>query len=462
MIYIIGDSHSDSYKWNGNYFIPSTPGTMYRVGKNGLQDRLTNVTLTTNDILLVVVGEIDIRCHFYKQINENNRNEDEIINTLAESFISRLKDIKLNTGCNIIVRGVVPPLPNANHPDIHSGNPEDLTYLYPIRGHIKDRSRWRQSLNKKLETLCLENKLYFLPSPKWVEDNDGMLIDRFSDHVIHIANCNKEMNDELFTFIKKMIFNQKNDNIYYVSLTTIPSRLGNIKQIINSLQNQTIKPKKIFLHIPYHYKRNDISHSDIIIPDLSEYNNVYINICSDMGSNAKFLPMLSLDEISDNDKILICDDDIEYNSNLASTLLEISNRYINSAVCMFGVTNAQYFSNNSWIVDKNTQDKYPCGFRGIVEGYIDIFEGFKGVMLKKKFFKQEDLKIPDCCLYCDDIYLSGCVIKNGFAIVCANKHLDDKVIQVDTDSLNGLFDKRDKNYRAVKYMQDTYNIFMNM
>jgi len=206
MIYIIGDSHSASYdNYNGNFWIQTNVGgTMHRIGRDGLYE-FSNIALTANDILLVVVGEVDIRCHIYRQINENNRDEDEIINTLAKSFISRLKDIKLNTGCNIIVRGVVPPLPNANHPDIHSGNPADLTYTYPIRGHIKDRSRWRQMLNKKLETLCIENKLYFLPSPKWVEDNDGMLIDSFSDHKIHIANCDKEMNDELFNFIKTYI-----------------------------------------------------------------------------------------------------------------------------------------------------------------------------------------------------------------------------------------------------------------
>jgi len=41
----------------------------------------------------------------------------------------------------------------------------------------------------------------------------------------------------------------------YVSISTIPQRLNNLKQSIESLLNQTKKPDKIFINIPYKYKR---------------------------------------------------------------------------------------------------------------------------------------------------------------------------------------------------------------
>ena len=41
----------------------------------------------------------------------------------------------------------------------------------------------------------------------------------------------------------------------YVSISTIPQRLNNLKESIESLLNQTKKPDKIFINIPYKYKR---------------------------------------------------------------------------------------------------------------------------------------------------------------------------------------------------------------
>ena len=41
----------------------------------------------------------------------------------------------------------------------------------------------------------------------------------------------------------------------YVSLSTIPKRLNYLKESIDSLLKQTKKPDKIFINIPYAYKR---------------------------------------------------------------------------------------------------------------------------------------------------------------------------------------------------------------
>ena len=42
---------------------------------------------------------------------------------------------------------------------------------------------------------------------------------------------------------------------FCVTLTTIPSRLKNLEIAIKSINKQTLKPNKIFLNIPYKYKR---------------------------------------------------------------------------------------------------------------------------------------------------------------------------------------------------------------
>ena len=41
----------------------------------------------------------------------------------------------------------------------------------------------------------------------------------------------------------------------YVSLSTIPQRIKNLSTSVESLLNQTQKPDKIFINIPFKYRR---------------------------------------------------------------------------------------------------------------------------------------------------------------------------------------------------------------
>ena len=51
----------------------------------------------------------------------------------------------------------------------------------------------------------------------------------------------------------------------YASVSTIPPRIKEIRKSIDSLQKQTQKPDRIFINIPYTYRRfqNNISENDI-------------------------------------------------------------------------------------------------------------------------------------------------------------------------------------------------------
>ena len=248
---------------------------------------------------------------------------------------------------------------------------------------------------------------------------------------------------------------------YYISMTTIPSRLKNIKRVIDSLHNQTLKPKKIFINIPRRYMR--FKHIKIEIPDLSEYDNVEIIRCVDYGSNTKFLPILLIDEVKHDDPVIVVDDDFEYDKNLALTLLDLNYRFPDSASCIFGVTNALFFIDGRWIINENTQKREPAGFRQERIGYVDVLEGFCSTCMKKKFFKEDVFHMPIHEAYStDDIWFSGHIIKNGFSIVCS----DDKTIlhipfQDNVDALNNKSDKHEKNYSIVRYFQEVHKIFLD-
>ena len=52
----------------------------------------------------------------------------------------------------------------------------------------------------------------------------------------------------------------------YVSTSTIPQRIKNLEKSINSLLNQSKKPDKVFVNIPFKYRRFSETIKDYEIP----------------------------------------------------------------------------------------------------------------------------------------------------------------------------------------------------
>ena len=77
----------------------------------------------------------------------------------------------------------------------------------------------------------------------------------------------------------------------YISISTIPQRIKNLNESVKSLLNQTKPPDKIFINIPYKYKRfNDIVY-DAQIPKVS-VNRIEITRCEDCGPGTNLLGSL--------------------------------------------------------------------------------------------------------------------------------------------------------------------------
>ena len=95
----------------------------------------------------------------------------------------------------------------------------------------------------------------------------------------------------------------------YVSLTTIPNRIKNLSKSIDSLLNQTHKPDKIFINIPFKYKRFKETIEKEQIPKFSS-KTVEIFRCEDYGPGTKLLG--SLEKFKKNSLIILADDDHIY------------------------------------------------------------------------------------------------------------------------------------------------------
>jgi hypothetical protein len=111
---------------------------------------------------------------------------------------------------------------------------------------------------------------------------------------------------------------------FCVSLSSIPPRFDSVIKVVKSLNEQTFKPSKIFLNIPYNYKRfpeiKDINLD--IFKDIND-NNFEISRCEDYGPGTKLLG--SINSLKNFDFVILVDDDHCYHPRMC----EIFNKYFN-------------------------------------------------------------------------------------------------------------------------------------
>lgn len=247
---------------------------------------------------------------------------------------------------------------------------------------------------------------------------------------------------------------------YYISMTSIPSRFEKLNEVVDSLLNQACKPRKIYIHIPRYYSRFDTTVETL--PNISN-DLVVINRCEDYGSSTKLVPILDIKEISDDAQIVIVDDDNVYSERMSLLLLDLSYMFPNSASCLFGATNAQYFYDKTWGLSFNSYNMYPVGLRGKHTGFIDVLEGFAGYCVKKRFFNDRvrTCPIPEI-RYSDDLWISANIINNGYSISVGSSlyNIDIKFIQTDIDALNNINDKKRNEKSVISFLRETYKLFL--
>lgn len=107
---------------------------------------------------------------------------------------------------------------------------------------------------------------------------------------------------------------------FCVSMSTIPSRIRNINNILENINNQTLKPNKIYLNIPYNYKR--FIDKKISDDDLSQINkeNIEITRCYDYGPGTKI--MGSINKVREYDCVILLDDDHIYDKNICEIFID--------------------------------------------------------------------------------------------------------------------------------------------
>ena len=165
----------------------------------------------------------------------------------------------------------------------------------------------------------------------------------------------------------------------YVSFTCLPTRITNISLVMKSIYFQTLQPDKIIIHYPTKCIRLDIEYNinelKQIIDSLPLKDKVIINETKDYGPITKIFPLINMN-LSEDDIIIIIDDDIYYNKNLFEMLYkDFINEKKEKAICVSGL-----------LYPMKLNSQYMC----IRPGYqCQLMEAAFGYIIKKSFIQSD-------------------------------------------------------------------------
>ena len=222
----------------------------------------------------------------------------------------------------------------------------------------------------------------------------------------------------------------------YVSITTIPQRLKNLNESVKSLLKQTRRPDKIFVNIPFNYKRFSETIEDNQIPKFDN-NVVEITRCEDYGPGTKLLG--SLNKLQKDSLLILADDDHTYEDYMIEKFFYFYSKVPNNAYSFyvhplgnFGIGQGA----DGFAINTNHLEGIKFFYNKIVKDYKELFlyddlwiSYFLYFFRKNKILSlQEYLKKNDdnkrSLIYKTHIIASGLVSTYGRNLIEAVKKRD--------------------------------------
>ncbi len=227
----------------------------------------------------------------------------------------------------------------------------------------------------------------------------------------------------------------------YVSTSTIPQRIKNLDKSIKSLLNQTKKPDKIFINIPFKYKRFSETIKDDEIPKFDS-SVVEITRCEDCGPATKLLG--SLDKLEKNSLVILFDDDHVYENYMIKKFFYFYSKSPNNSYSFyvhplgnFGIgQGADGFAINTNCLKgiKNFYDKVVKDYKELflyddlwISYFLYFFKKNKILSLREHLKKDKDGK--PSLIYKKHIVASGLVEMYGKNLIEAVRKRDQIAVE---------------------------------
>lgn len=213
-----------------------------------------------------------------------------------------------------------------------------------------------------------------------------------------------------------------------ISLTSIPPRFPYLGETLASLVNQHADVAAVNIYIPRKYRRFGFSEADA--PNFIPGVNVRL-VDTDYGPATKVLPAAR--EYRGQDvRILFCDDDKVYDANWAQRFVDCSDQHPGCCIVEEGGDVSNYSNHNfsGSLQPRSSRINKDLSYRlkravslgtwkprkNVGSGYVDVLEGWGGVLVRPEFFTDAAFDIPDILWMVDDIWLSGQLAVNQVPI----------------------------------------------
>ena len=274
----------------------------------------------------------------------------------------------------------------------------------------------------------------------------------------------------------------------YITLSSVPPRFAKLAPILESLVAQTAKVEQILLYIPYSYRRfPDWDGTLPVVPGGVEIRRTK----DDFGPATKILCAAKEFRRQDVD-ILFCDDDHIYAPGWAQSFVDLKSYHPDCIIAQGGWQTAEYAGGGDerdlqpraarrWrVTDIDFQLRYlwqdlraganrhalTAPPRRVFKqsGYVDVFEGYAGVLVQPKFFDEEFYDIPPVLWGVDDVWLSGMMTRRGIPIWLEGRLLDPRQAESERhaplalSTIDGA-NRKMANRKGVIYFREKYGLW---
>ena len=274
-----------------------------------------------------------------------------------------------------------------------------------------------------------------------------------------------------------------------ISLSTIPPRFHELKPTIDCLLAQTADVAGIYIYVPYKYRR--FPDWDGTLPSVPD--GIEIRRCDqDWGPATKVLAAARDFRGQDVD-ILFCDDDRAYDPKWAQRFVKDREKFPRAAIANLGLqaymladsseerdfqprckrtwrsTDIEFQLRYLWReikLGRNWRDAHPPPRRVFKRsGYVDVFEGCAGCLVRPEFFDDVAYDIPIEQRPVDDVWLSGMMARLGIPIWLHANVPEPALTSAEpfaplaTSVVDGL-DRVTANRLCVEYMQKNFGVWL--
>ncbi|WP_141102000.1 glycosyltransferase family 2 protein [Oceanicola sp. 22II-s10i] len=258
--------------------------------------------------------------------------------------------------------------------------------------------------------------------------------------------------------------------------------------MFRTLAMQSRRPDRVILYIPRQYRRwPDFDGPPPALPDGVELRIVD----EDFGPATKILPAVR-EFAGQPVDLLLCDDDGLYPRNWAARFESQGRKRPGMAIAGDGFEVGGLLPDARkglltpramrtwrkadlayqarlmhWAMLQRLTGKpglKPRRHAHIRSGYVDIFEGYAGVLVRPEFFDEEAFVIPDVCRHVDDVWLSGMLARRGIPIWLDAGQQTVQTTEAElaeplVNMVVGGFGRLDINRQAAEHLRKTFAIW---